>query len=172
VSKSALSSLIFPGQSTGHRPRSGDGDRTTRRGVWVFLGWAGFVLALAGMTEWVFIVLPPPAAADVNWQFWLATGGLAQLGVPTLGLSLMLASAIALGRRRVARLLTLPFLVLCGFAVYAALLLRHAGPAVIEQGSDPDSRLEMLRGFVRVAIYAPGLAILAVIGWRNAPPSS
>jgi hypothetical protein len=66
--------------------------------AWVWLGWLGLVLALAGSTDLVLLLVPFRLGVP-EWEFATAVSVTSAMPLVTIGLAALLASAASIGRR-------------------------------------------------------------------------
>ncbi len=107
-----------------------------------------------------------------EWEFGTVSASLDGLPVPTLGLGLVLAAAVALGSRWGVRTLAIVFALLALVIVLAALLYATNVPIALKTVSEPVSRSGLKKAMAKAAgqavVYPLILGWIAVKAWRHA----
>ena len=115
----------------------------------------------------VGLVWYPPAFGNPGWEFGSITAALNGLPLPLMGLALILASSIALGRGLMARVVVALSIVLVILILGAAVLYALTVPLALKSVTDPIALSGLHKAVVRSAlqllVYPP---ILLYVGWR------
>ncbi len=132
--------------------------------AWRLLSWIGGGLLFLGLTD-IALAWYPMRFGNPDWEFGIIGGTMGALGLPHLGLYLLLASAIARGKRATRRvlggvlilfLLTLLGLGLTFLTVVPLALKAMAANPLVAQGAK--------KAILKALILGSGFCILDLVG--------
>ena len=135
--------------------------------AWRALGVLGVVFVLVGGID-TLLIWYPPSFGTPEWEFGSITASLDGLPVPTMGLVLLLASALHGGNVRLAKVLAVVLTILAVVILLAAVLyainvplglraVQNAGP-VATQGM----KKSIIKAAVQMLVYPAGYILVAV----------
>jgi len=139
--------------------------------AWRVAGVVGLLFALVGWLD-VALTWYPFHLGSAEWEFGTVTASLNGLPVPVLGMGLLLASGMALGRPWLVRLVALWFVVTAvALAVMAVLYVTNV-PIALKTVEEPALRTGLKKAIVKAlgqsVIYPIVLLSVAVKSWRHA----
>lgn len=168
------------GRNTDNEPEPGTPDQHRRRArgfrlepAWSVIGLFGWVLFLVGGIELATTIYPPERSPE--WEFATAVALVSGLPVPTMGLALILASALRRHSRRMARLAATVALLWsvaigCGLVIFGLTV-----PVALRFIDDQFVRLGITKAVIKTVleglVYILGLATLGYQGWRRSGSS-
>ncbi len=141
---------------------------------WATLGLFGWILALVGLIDLCLTLYPPERSPE--WEFATAVALISGLPVPTMGLALILASALKRRARRTARIAgTLAVLGSVAIAV-GLLVFGLTIPVALRYVQNPLVRGGLFKAIIKTGaqglIYMLGLGLLGYQAWRQSRPRS
>jgi hypothetical protein len=138
--------------------------------VWSVFTTVGAALTLIGLLDLGLTWVPFRFGAP-EWEFGTVTNSLNALPVVTMGCALLLAGALANGRRWLARGVAGLLVVLAVWVVAVALLYATNLPFILQAAGDPayaeGLRKSMLKSGVQVVLFSTVFVLLATYGWRH-----
>ncbi len=141
---------------------------------WLLLGWAGLTFAVVGGLD-VALTWYPSHFGSSEWEFGTVTASLNGLPLYTMGMALMLAAAIARGRRRAVRIVAAAFMVTAIAIVFAASLWATNVPIAVQSVTDPEVKTGLTKAIVKTwaqaIVYPVGFAWIAIRAWRHSRAS-
>lgn len=137
--------------------------------MWRLVSGLGVLLTIVGCLEAVLLWIPANFASTA-WGFSTATGFLDSVPLLGLGLALLLAASVALGRRVMTRTAASACILLALVVGLAAVLYAWALPTSIGLTTDPATRLQLTKLTVKAGlqalIYLITFMVLAALSWR------
>lgn len=136
---------------------------------WAVLGLFGWVLVAVGGIDLTLTLYPPERSPE--WEFATAVSLISGLPVPTMGLALIIASALKRRARRTARIagsiaLVGSIAILLGLGVFGMTVpvaLRFVQNPLVREGLRKAIVKTSSQGFV----YVLGLGLLGIQAWRQ-----
>jgi hypothetical protein len=136
---------------------------------WAVLGVFGWMLALVGAIDLALVLVPFELSAE--WEFATAVALVSGLPVPTMGLALIIASALKRRARKTARFAgTIALLgsggIMIGLVVFALTIpvaLRFIQDSLIRQGLYK----AIIKTSGQAVLYSAGLGLIGFQAWRQ-----
>jgi hypothetical protein len=129
----------------------------------------GFLLAVVGLAD-LLLVWFPLAVGNPEWEFGTVSAFLDGLPAASLGLGLVLASALVLRQRWVVRVTAVLFALLALLILGAAVLYATNIPLALRSVTDPTYQLGMYKAVVKTLVqalcYPAAFLWIAAHGWR------
>jgi len=139
--------------------------------AWQLVGLLGLLFAGVGWLD-VLLTWYPPFWGGAEWEFGTVTASFNGLPVPALGMGLLLASAIALGRPWMVRVLAVALAVIAIMLAAAALLYVTNVPIALKTVEEPLIRTGLKKAIVKTLGQSVAYPIVflwvAVKSWRHA----
>lgn len=132
------------------------------KAAWRLFGWFGLLLVVIGGSD-VASQWYPPAFHSAEWEFTTAAVTIASLPLLTIGMTILLASFLARGKREGAMVMGVAFL--CLFLVVGAALVLFTLDVPLALGSPPGALRAIKKVIVRTAIMGASyeIAYLAAV---------
>lgn len=138
--------------------------------VWSILRLAGGTLAVIGLFD-LGLTWVPLRFGVREWEFGTVTASLNALPVVTMGLALLMAGALAAGKRLAARAVAVLLVGLTVCIAAAALLYATNLPFLFEAAREPGLaegvRKSMVKTGMQVVLFPTVYVLLAALGWRH-----
>lgn len=155
------------------RPTRPKPERALRGPVfgWTLLGYVGLVFAIIGMLD-VGLTWWPGMFGNAEWEFGSVSASLNGLPLPSLGLTLVLASGVARGDRVTIVAATSGFVVLTILLAAAGFLYVTVVPLALRDVTNEAVRTGLMKSIVKalalLLLYPTLYVCVAVSGWRAA----
>ena len=115
------------------------------------LGWVGAVFFVVGFTD-IVLAFVPPAFGVAGWEFATVQRTYDFMPLTTLGLALLLGSAVAMGHRKLLFAVSGLLLLLGVLLVIAGVLYVLSVPFALQQVRQPIARTGLKRALVKAAV--------------------
>lgn len=132
--------------------------------AWRILGWLGAAFLVMSMLD-VVLGWYPLRFGTPEWEFGTISGTVAALSIPTLGLYLMLCSAISRERTGVAKAVGIAMIVMAVFLVGLAILYLTTVPLALKSVRTNDmASLTLKKAILKWLILFVGYEALYIAG--------
>jgi hypothetical protein len=163
--------IIAPSPSP-RRSRTSDGNAAQL--AWPTMAWVGGAFVIMGLTD-IALGWYPASFGNAEWEFGAISATLNGFALPTLGLYLMLAGAIAAQRTLLARILSGLFVLLClaiGIlgVIYLTVIPLALASVAANELLTAGMRKAVIKAAMLFAAYLVLFAAAAFRGWRVGRP--
>jgi hypothetical protein len=132
--------------------------------AWKVLGWLGLGFFILSSLD-IFLGWYPVRFGTPEWEFGTVSGTVSGLSIPTLGLYLLLGSALARDRVRVARTVAIAFTLLAiGLVIMVILYLTNVPLALKSVATNDLAKLSMKKAILRCMLLFLGYEALYIAG--------
>ena len=142
---------------------------------WYLLGAMGLVFAVVGFTD-LALVWYPANFGSAEFEFGSVTQTMNSLPLPTLGLTLLLASGVARGSKWAVRLSVVALLLVVVAILGMALLHLTTVPQALKAPVEPLARTGLKKAIAKTVLqflmYPLALLYVSVKAWRHASAST
>jgi len=139
--------------------------------AWELAGLVGLLFAAVGWLD-VLLTWYPFHLGSAEWEFGTVTASFNGLPVPVLGMGLLLASGVALGRPWLVRLLAVWFAVTAVVLAVMAVLYVTNVPIALKTVDEPLIRTGLKKAIVKTLgqsiVYPIGFLWVGMKAWRHA----
>ena len=139
-------------------------------GLPLIAGALGLAFAVIGLGD-LALAWFPAAFGSPEWEFGTATTTLNGMPVPAMGLVLLLGAALAAGRPRLTRGVSVLLLVLAVAILVVGFLWATTLPMAFRPVTNEVVRLGLQKAVAKTAlqllVYPPLFIVLGVAGWRR-----
>ncbi|HEX7050782.1 MAG TPA: hypothetical protein VF188_11310 [Longimicrobiales bacterium] len=154
--------LIQPASTVTTAPATG-----STEGAWGALGWFGALLALIGFGD-IALTWYPVGLGAPEWEFATVSASLSGLPLPTMGLAMVLAAALAGGRRRVVLALVLALAALTMLVLGALGLFLTDVPIALRATTAAAARIGIEKVIIKTVMLGVGFSAAYVLGAATA----
>ncbi len=139
--------------------------------AWKYLGWTGILFAVVGLSD-IGIAWYPIKFGTPEWEFGIASTTMENLPLTIVGLSLVFASGVARGRRRVVLALTVVLAILALAVLALGIMFALDVPLALRAVPNEPAHSLLQRGMLKTAIqtvvYFTLLGSLTIAGLKQA----
>ena len=119
--------------------------------AWDFLGWIGLVFTIVGLLD-IALAWYPAALGSPEWEFGTVASTLNALSVPAIGLMLVLASGVGVGRRWQILASSIALFTLALALVAVAALFLTVLPVAFQDVSNQLARTGLLKAAAKTVV--------------------
>ena len=139
-------------------------ESTLTRDAWMPLGWLGVTFIGMGVVD-IGLGTYPPAFGNSEWEFGVVSSILNGFAIPTMGVYLLLSSAIARGRSRLSRGVAIGMFLTAAALILMGLLYVTVVPIALNAVNQNDViYLGMKKAVVKALIFMLAYWILYFLG--------